>query len=163
MLEAVKGLPSGDYAECGVWQAYMAKIINAGMNREATLYLLDSFQGHAAPTEFDDAREHPQGRYANTSVEMVSSLVPGATVLAGYIPETFERIKECTFRFVHIDVDHYLPTKAACEFFWPRMVTGGIIRFDDYKDSGCPGATRAVNEVFGAENIQTGDYRWVSA
>jgi O-methyltransferase len=163
MLDAVKNLPEGDYAECGVWQAFMAKKINAGKNSEARLYLLDSFAGHAEPHKFDDAEAHPKGRYSNTSVEKVAGEVPGATILAGYIPETFDAIEGCRFRFVHIDVDHYLPTKAACEFFKPRMVKGGIIRFDDYKDNDCPGATIAVDEVFGKENVLEGDYRWIAA
>jgi O-methyltransferase len=163
MLDAVRDLPDGDYAECGVWQAWMARKISAGMNPDARLYLLDSFEGHAEPTEFDDAIHHPKGRYSNTSIGLVAEAVPGATILAGFIPETFEAIEGCQFRFVHIDVDHYLPTKAACEFFKTRMVAGGIIRFDDYMAGECPGATLAVDEVFGRENILPADYRWIKS
>jgi len=163
MLAAVKDFTEGDYVECGVWMGETAQRIAERMNPEARLYLLDSFAGHAEPMEFDDARSHPKGRYSNTSIELVAKKVPGATILAGFIPETFPVIEGCRFRFAHIDVDHYLPTKAACEFFKTRMVHGGIIRFDDYASGDCPGATKAVDEVFGRDNIVPGDSRWISS
>jgi O-methyltransferase len=158
ILEAVADLP-GDYAECGVWRGFMAEKISKGMNG-GKLWLFDSFKGHAAPGEFDDAAKHPEGRYSDTSMAEVLALVPKAIVIPGYIPETFGAINGERFRFVHIDLDHYLPTKAACEFFKSRMVPRGIIRFDDYKFDECPGATKAVDEVFGKENILQNDFRW---
>jgi O-methyltransferase len=161
MLEAVRALPFGDYAECGVWKGYMAQKIAAGMDRNETLWLFDSFQGHGEPGKFDDPVRHPRGRYADTSIEEVCALIPRAVIIPGFIPDTL--IVDRPFRFVHIDLDHYLPTKAACEFFKPRMVAGGIIRFDDYGFSECPGATKAVNEVFGRDNVLSQDYRWVNA
>jgi hypothetical protein len=57
-----------------------------------------------------------------------------------------------------MDLDHYLPTLAACAFFKERMVPGGIIRFDDYNHGETPGATKAIDEVFA--NILSNDYRW---
>jgi hypothetical protein len=32
------------------------------------------------------------------------------------------------------------------EFFYPRMVKGGIILLDEYRDSAWPGCTQAVDE-----------------
>lgn len=162
MLDAVKDFPQGDYCEVGVWRGFMAGKIAAGMNKDARLYLLDSFEGHAEPHELDDAVHHPKGRYSNTSIGLISSLIPGATIVAGFVPGTFEAIEGCTFRFAHIDVDHYLPTLAACQFFKDHMVSGGIIRFDDYRAAECPGATKAVDDTFGRENITSCDYSWIA-
>lgn len=159
MLEAVKNLPEGDYAECGVWKGWMAEKIAAGMNG-GRLWLFDSFRGHAKPCEFDDAVNHPEGRYADTSEEEIRAKFPSATVVSGFIPYSLGFVWDERFRFVHIDVDHYLPTKGACEFFKSRMVPGGIIRFDDYNFDETPGATKAVDEVFGKDNILANDYRW---
>ncbi|MGM3941125.1 TylF/MycF family methyltransferase, partial [Salmonella sp. NW387] len=49
--------------------------------------------------------------------------------------------------FVHVDVDLYQPTRDSIQFFYPRMVPGGIMLFDDY-GSGMqsPGAARAVDD-----------------
>ena len=34
------------------------------------------------------------------------------------------------------------------DFFYPRMVPGGIILFDEYNDPAWPGANRAVDKFF---------------
>jgi len=49
---------------------------------------------------------------------------------------------------VHIDVDLYEPTRAAFEFFHPRMAPGGVMVCDDYGFASCPGARKAVDEYF---------------
>jgi O-methyltransferase len=49
---------------------------------------------------------------------------------------------------VNVDVDIQKPTLAACEFFYPRMVPGGIMVFNDYKASKCKGATQAIDGFF---------------
>ena len=50
---------------------------------------------------------------------------------------------------MHVDVDLYSSTRAAFEFFYPRMVSGGVMVCDDY---GAPAyvdaAKRAVDEMF---------------
>lgn len=172
MLAKVKEFPVGEYAECGVWQGFMAKHIAAGMNKNHKLYLFDTFKGHGEPCEHDLDKFHPQGRYADTSTYTVVGTLMGSAVVSvifeGPVQETLPRlgarqdgtVEDIRFRFVHIDLDHYLPTKAACEFFKDRMVPGGIIRFDDYNHGETPGATKAINEVFGERNILTCDYRW---
>ena len=66
----------------------------------------------------------------------------------GWIPERFKDVSELQFRFVHIDVDLFQPTKDAIEFFYPRMVKGGVIVCDDYGFDTCPGATKAMDEFF---------------
>lgn len=162
MLRVVKSL-EGDYAECGVYRGYSAEIIARGMEG-GTLWLFDSFCGHGDPGEFDKREIHPKGRYCDTSVERVLEKLPLGRAyrpVVGYIPDTFSAVNGEKFRFVHIDVDHYEPTKAACEFFKPRMVPGGIIRFDDYTSGDCPGARKAVDEIF--ESILLEDARWIAS
>ena len=148
-LAQVRDLPAGDYAECGVWQGYSAEHIAETIPEGATFYLFDSFQGHEEPGEFDHAGAHPKGRYADTSIERVAARIPSAVIIPGFLPGTLARVADCRFRFVNVDVDHYLPTKAVIEFFKPRMVKGGIMRFDDSGSSDCPGATKAVEETIG--------------
>src|SRR5688572_31529904 len=41
------------------------------------------------------------------------------------------------------DVDVYQPTRDSLEYFYPRLVTGGILVCDDY---GWPGARKAVDD-----------------
>lgn len=53
-------------------------------------------------------------------------------------------IDDVLFSFVHLDADLYSSTLAGLEFFYPRMVPGGIIIAHDY--STLPGVARAFAE-----------------
>ena len=56
------------------------------------------------------------------------------------------------FSFVYIDGDLYQTTKDSLEFFYSRMVSGGIMMFDDWQWKLCPGVERAVNEFLEDKN-----------
>lgn len=162
MLEAVKSL-SGDYAECGVWRGEVAQYIAERMAADdSVLWLFDSFAGHPEPGPFDDAKAHPKGRYADTTIQMVEQRCPNAVIIPGFLPGTLKAVSDMQFRFVRVDVDHYQATKDVVEFFKPRMVPGGIMQFDDYNHEECPGATKAINEVIGAENVKQPAH-WINA
>jgi hypothetical protein len=45
-----------------------------------------------------------------------------------------------------VDVDLYEATLGSLDFFYPRLVPGGMLVCDDYGFTTCPGATRAVDE-----------------
>lgn len=66
----------------------------------------------------------------------------------GFFPETARGLEDKRFCLVNIDVDLYQSTLDACEWVYPRMVTGGIMMFNDYSCPGCPGATEAVDSFF---------------
>lgn len=159
MLEHVKGL-SGDYAECGVYQGDGAQYIYERMAPGASLWLFDTFSGHGKPSPFDDAVNHPLGRYSDANQEKVRERAPHARIVMGNVMTTLPVLalgwdrKGVKFRFVRVDLDHYIPTKFVIEFFRTRMVPGGIMEFDDYEFSECPGATKAVDEVIGKENVK---------
>jgi len=50
----------------------------------------------------------------------------------GYVPECLEKCPVSEFAFIYIDLDHHDPTQQAIEWAWPRLVSGGILGFDDY-------------------------------
>lgn len=167
MLDAVKSLPRiGDYAEAGVWKGCMAEKIAARMNFSSWLWLFDTFEGHEEPGEHDLPQYHPKGRYADTSADEVEKRIraikPELFVVKGRIQDTLAQSRPNLFCFVNIDLDLYEPTKFAALGFKSRMVPGGIIRFDDYNHPETPGATKAIDEVFGRENILSGDYHWIA-
>ncbi|HKY90705.1 MAG TPA: TylF/MycF/NovP-related O-methyltransferase [Nevskiaceae bacterium] len=75
---------------------------------------------------------------------------PAVRLFKGWIPERFAEVADEHFRFVHVDVDLYEPTLASFEFFYPRLVPGGIIATDDYN---WPGGRRAVDEFCAAHGL----------
>jgi hypothetical protein len=64
----------------------------------------------------------------------------------GLFPATAEAVAACRFSFVHLDVDLYESTRAALEFFYPRMSSGGIILSHDYVIA--DGVRKAFDEFF---------------
>jgi hypothetical protein len=112
------------------------------------VHLFDTFEGMPETSEFDI---HRQGDFADTSLESVNEYLQGYNVhfWPGLFPDSARLLPDDTeFVLVHVDVDLYTSTKAACEFFWPRLVEGGIMVFDDYNGPRCPGANKAVDEFF---------------
>ena len=50
--------------------------------------------------------------------------------------------------YLHIDLNSSGPTLDALEFFFPKLVPGGIIIFDDYAHSGYEDTKIVVDEFF---------------
>jgi O-methyltransferase len=68
-------------------------------------------------------------------------------LLKGIFPEdTGNQVQDRVFRFCHVDVDVYQSAKDVVEWLWPRLVSGGLVVFDDYGTRGTEGVQRFVNE-----------------
>lgn len=136
----------GATAECGVYRGASSWLIckNSGGKPH---YCFDSFTGLSEPGEHDGAYWR-SGDLASAEEVAQKKLAefPNVTMLTGWIPERFGEIKDQLFSFVHVDVDLYEPTKESLEFFYPRLVDGGIVLFDDYGFETCPGARKAVDD-----------------
>jgi O-methyltransferase len=52
------------------------------------------------------------------------------------------------YAFAHLDVDLYQSTVDCCAYFYPRIVPGGIILFDDYAFAAARGEKDAVDAFF---------------
>ncbi len=139
---------SGAVAECGVYKGGTARILAESLPQRC-VYLFDTFAGMP---ETDPARDlHKSGDFADTSIASVREYLSGLTnvnLVPGLIPDSLRAARDCSFCFVHIDLDIYTAIRSACEFFYPRMGPGGTILFDDYGYSSCPGARAAVDEFF---------------
>ena len=68
--------------------------------------------------------------------------------IKGLFSDTLHQIENKTFCFVHIDADIYSSVLECCDFFYTRLVNGGIMVFDDYGFLSCPGAKKAVDQFF---------------
>lgn len=51
---------------------------------------------------------------------------------------------------LHLDLDLYEPTLTALKYFYPLVVSGGVILLDEYGMDGFPGESAAFDEYFGA-------------
>jgi len=139
----------GDAAEVGVYRGGSARLLSEVL--QGNLHLFDTFEG--MPETNPNIDVHNEGDFAKTSIEKVKTFVeagPGSVyIYQGIFPETVEDFDEdITFKFVHIDVDIYKSTKEGFEFFYDKMISGGIMVCDDYGFKTCPGAKKAVDEFF---------------
>jgi len=151
---------TGDIAECGCWRGhstYMLALI-AERAGASDFHVFDSFEGLSdygdkdagglAPKSQSDARARQKLFAADEDIVRSNlSRFPFVAFYKGWIPERFGEIEDRQFKFVHIDVDLYQPYVDSIEFFYPRLLEGGILAFDDCGSAGFPGARRAVEEL----------------
>ncbi|MCC7486090.1 MAG: class I SAM-dependent methyltransferase [Burkholderiales bacterium] len=154
----------GARAECGAYRGATALLLcHARRAREpgyrgADFHLIDSFAGASASGRHDliavrgangEARREaffPEGK-SDASVESVRAAFaefPGAAIHAGWIPRVFHELPERDWAFVRLDLTLYEPTRAALEYFHPRLSPGGVIFCDG--SILCPGAEHAWEE-----------------
>jgi O-methyltransferase len=145
----------GDMVEVGVYQGGSAKLI-AEVKNGKELHLFDTFEGLPKVSEKDThfgTQYWKTGEFSNTSLENVENYLSNyknVYCYKGKFPETSEPIKNKKFSFVHLDVDLYQSTMDCLNFFYPRMITGGIILTHDYHTSG---VRDAFEEFFQDKNI----------
>lgn len=137
---------SGDVAELGTYRGGCGMILRR-LAQDKELHLFDTWQGNP----FDDPLcHHRKGEWIATLAEARSLIGDGPFTHyhIGTFPETAEDLKDKQFCFVYVDPDTYQSVSDAIEFFWPRMVYGGKMMFDDYGWHACAGVEKAVNEHF---------------
>jgi len=159
----------GAAIECGVARGFSSMLLNtiAGFYpdyKSKDFYMLDSFEGLSEITDndlvvADDANEvlssYKQGDMS-WSIEKIKTTFaefPQVKLVKGWIPDAFEQLPEQQWSFVHIDVDLYDPTLTCLEYFYNRMVTGGVIINDDYASPDFPGGGKAWDEFCAANDL----------
>lgn len=146
---SVLGLP-GDVADVGAYRGGCSLILRR-LGPEKELHVFDTWTG----TPFDDELCHHKKGEWKADIEECKALV-GENDRTHYWKGVFpyvmgdndDDIKQRMFSFVVIDPDTYQSVRDAIEFFWPRMVQGGKLFFDDYAWEPCAGVKKAVDEAF---------------
>ena len=122
----------GAFAEVGAYEGTTAKLICEAKG-DKPLLVFDTFEGLPPDSEHDPGC-HKENEYA-CSLESVSDYLKaysGVSYHKGIFPESTIGLPEQKYAFVHFDVDLYEGTKACLEYFYPRMVPGGIMMSHDY-------------------------------
>lgn len=139
----------GEVAEAGVYRGGTGRLLAKSVAPDRTVHLFDTFEGMPATDPSRDV--HREGDFSDVNVEDVAAYLsdcPNVRLYPGLFPATAEPVSSLRFSLVHVDVDIYQSVKDCCEFFYPRLVPGGIMVFDDYGFLSCPGAKAAVDEFF---------------
>lgn len=132
---AARKLP-GAMAEAGVYRGGSARLIceNKG---EAPFHLFDVFETlqDGATGDAEEVRHHFGSTHGTLSeVERLLAPYPNVHFHPGLFPATTTGLEDSCFSLVHVDLDLPGPTRAALDFFHPRLVAGGILIGDDFAD-----------------------------
>jgi len=124
----------GDFVECGVWYGWLSKTIclySEFWNLDRTFFLIDSWDGesYADPlavnrkgqTLFQDV----SNRFPYNNVKLIKGRVP--TV---FNSSDFPKIEKVAY--LGLDMNGWEAEVASLEYFYPKLVKGGIIYLDDY-------------------------------
>lgn len=129
----------GDFVECGVnrgglSRAVMHYIDFADLNKR--FWLLDTYEGLVEHLISEDERRLGilPGGYTDCYREVVQTFgsVPGVEIVRGVVPDTLPSVTSAKICYLSLDMNNTAPEIAAAEYFWDRLVSGGIIILDDY-------------------------------
>ena len=145
--EMVKDL-EGDIAEFGVFQGGSLEIL-AKFNSHKTVWGFDSFEG--LPKSCEKDTYHKKGDFSEVEYEALygyfKTLYRNVELVKGFFSETFPKMHPYKkYSLVHIDCDLYESVKCALDYFYPRMVDGGVIISDDIGWDSVAGGEQALME-----------------
>lgn len=140
---------SGDIIEVGVARGRTTVFLNRfldSLDSAKTYYVVDTFSGFVPEDIAHERLNRGKQRYSYRGFSYNSMRVWERNVVQDnglkrvkIIPGDIKRVNldpGQTFSTALIDVDLYLPTKAALEIIYPRLVRGGTIIVDDACEDG---------------------------
>lgn len=159
--------------ECGVFQGFSAllackvsRALSPGYDG-SDFFLVDSYEGLSDPGDEDKIEvpgsgggtdriaSHP-GRHFAVDLPTVAArfrAFPKVTFAKGWIPPVLTALPDTRWSFVHIDVDLYEPTLACLDYFFDRLVPGGVILNDDFSSPLFPGGGKAWTDFFSKRGL----------
>jgi O-methyltransferase len=137
--DMVKDL-EGDFVECGVnTGAYSRAVIEYvnfnSLNKK--FYLLDTYQG-LVPGQISQQESKAGIDQYLTSYrdvyEQVKQTFAGfnVSIIKGMVPDTLPQCDAKKICYLSIDMNVVAPEIAAINYFWDKVVPGGVIILDDY-------------------------------
>lgn len=147
-------LKSGDLVECGVFNGGTSLMIACALKElgaRKKILLCDSFSEGLSEPRPDKDKGFREGQFAENRIreveERIDLLGVGdyCEIKPGWFVDTLPQLSaDQEFCLVHVDCDLYEPALECLEYLYPKLVTGGVMIFDDYLDhSG--GIARAVH------------------
>lgn len=158
---AIEFAETNDYnfAECGVADGVTAffalrEIIhNKKTKLKFLMHLYDSWDAMKKDTLLDSEMSSA-GAYSNLSVETtkknLSEFKNNTIFHQGYIPESFNKLPDSPNSIVYLSIDLNAAnaTVSTLEFFFDKLVRGGVILFDDYGSMGHPDTKKMTDDFF---------------
>jgi hypothetical protein len=147
----------GDFVECGTYRGINAHGISAFLdfkNIQKNFYLFDTWTGLAEERLHSFEKMRAVRRYEDcyNEVKETFSDIPNVILIQGLVPDTLSKVKWKKVCFLHIDMNCVYPEEAALEYFWDKIVTGGVIISDDYSHPGYEDQKKAFDSFAKSKN-----------
>lgn len=117
----------GDFVDCGVAYGILPKTVCEYVDfstLEKTYFLIDPWGlGSKNSIYTQDIYDQVQVRFAG---------YPNVKLIRGLVPDALSLVDTQKVAYLGIDMNGSEPERAALEHFYPKMVRGGVIYFDDY-------------------------------
>ena len=137
---SVKNLP-GDFVECGVYKGGYSRAICEFLDFSKlgkTFFLFDTFEGldvsQVSERESSSGLLETYSGYDDAILEDLRNTFEGfpVKIVKGSVPSSLSEVEIDSVAFLSIDMNMAEPEIAAANFFWDRIIPGGVILLDDY-------------------------------
>ena len=144
-----------NFVEAGVCDGLTASYALSALskdNKKKMIYLYDSWQ-EMRTTDLTKSEMGAAGKYSYLSLERTQNNLKdyknSSQFIKGYIPEIFSKQPgPDKVSWIHIDLNSSLPTQKTLEHFFPRLISGGIVLFDDYGHNGYIDSRLVIDQFF---------------
>ena len=148
-----------NFVECGVGDGmsafYTLREINNNRKtlNNSKLHLFDSW-GPMKKTDLIESELDSIDRYSELELDVTKNNLKEyenqIIYHKGYIPEVFYQLPNPpdSIVYMHVDLNSTKPTIASLEFFFPKLIPGGVILFDDYGWNNHKDTKHAVDDFF---------------
>jgi hypothetical protein len=127
----------GDLVECGVYMGSTAISNIVYFGQEVTCrkyYLFDTFNGLDEKLSTKDEYDRLRDEYKDCYEFVVDAFkeYSNVVIVKGSVPETLSKVNIDKVAYLSIDMNCAYPELEAMQYFWPKLVKGGVIVLDDY-------------------------------
>lgn len=147
----------GNLVEFGVDEGSCAKTVleYCDLDKEGRRYfLVDSFDGFDINNLTDDERlssslsaRHQKFKGTLSVVQEKFKNNSCVELVRGFVPEVLNQIAGEIFCFAHVDMNAVHAEEEAFKFIFPRLISGGVIVFDDYGHGGHERQKMALDKI----------------
>lgn len=150
LIVTARRTPPGPWVEVGVYQGGSALALYDACGAH-TLHLFDTFTGIPF-SQPENGDRHTVGEFnGNDTLAELRTRMPLAEFHVGCFPATFPDDLH-DIAFVHVDCDQYRSISDCINYLWPRVISNGVMWFDDFHD--LAGARKAILEHFSINALQ---------
>jgi O-methyltransferase len=133
----------GDFVECGVGKALLSRTLVQYIDFQGldkTLFLFDTYEGIPLGQAADMYERENMALLNDThfssnyydEVKKSFENYPNVSLIKGNIPESLDQQKINLIAYLSIDLNNAHAEISCINFFWSKLVIGGIVILDDY-------------------------------